>query len=64
MRGKLRQLGILALGIFMGVLIAVDFPARAQPGAKSGALPIEELRAFTEVFGRIKSDWLPGRSMS
>jgi len=57
MRGKLRQLGILVLGIFMGVLIAVDFPAVAQPGAMS-ALPIEELRAFTEVFGRIKSDYV------
>ena len=57
MRGKLRQLGILVLGIFMGVLIAVDFPAVAQPGA-IGALPIEELRAFTEVFGRIKSDYV------
>ena len=57
MRGKLRQLGILVLGIFMGVLIAVDFPAVAQPGSM-GALPIEELRAFTEVFGRIKSDYV------
>jgi len=57
MRGKLRQLGILVLGIFMGVLISVDFPAVAQPGAM-GALPIEELRAFTEVFGRIKSDYV------
>jgi len=35
----------------------VDFPAVAQPGAM-GALPIEELRAFTEVFGRIKSDYV------
>jgi carboxyl-terminal processing protease len=56
MRGKLRQLGILALGMSMGVLIAVELPAVAQPGQKP--LPIEELRAFTEVFGKIKSDYV------
>ena len=56
MRAKLRQLGILTLGIGMGVLIAVELPAVAQPG-QSG-LPVAELRAFTEVFGRIKSDYV------
>ncbi|MFL6563656.1 MAG: S41 family peptidase [Burkholderiales bacterium] len=40
----------------MGVLIAVELPAVAQPGQKP--LPIEELRAFTEVFGKIKSDYV------
>ncbi|MEO8442321.1 MAG: PDZ domain-containing protein, partial [Betaproteobacteria bacterium] len=57
MRGKLRQLGILALGISMGVLIAVELPAVAQPG-QAAPLPVEELRAFTEVFGKIKSDYV------
>ena len=60
MRKKMRQLGLLALGIFMGVVISLNFPAVAQPGASgtTGTLPIEELRAFTEVFGRIKSDYV------
>ncbi len=57
MRVKLRQLGILALGICMGVLIAVELPAVAQPG-QIGSLPVAELRAFTEVFARIKSDYV------
>jgi carboxyl-terminal processing protease len=57
MRGKLRQLGILALGISMGVLIAVELPAVAQPD-QAASLPVEELRAFTEVFGKIKSDYV------
>jgi carboxyl-terminal processing protease len=53
----MRQLGLLAFGIFVGVMISLNFPAVAQPGAL-GPLPIEELRAFTEVFGRIKSDYV------
>jgi len=57
MRDKMRQLGVLALGIFLGVMISLNVPAVAQSGAL-GPLPIEELRAFTEVFGRIKSDYV------
>jgi carboxyl-terminal processing protease len=41
----------------MGVLIAVELPAVAQPG-QAAPLPVEELRAFTEVFGKIKSDYV------
>jgi carboxyl-terminal processing protease len=57
MRGTMRQLGVLALGIFVGVMISLNVPAVAQSGAL-GRLPIEELRAFTAVFGRIKSDYV------
>lgn len=57
MRGRVRQPGLLALGIFVGVMISLNFPAVAQPGAL-GPLPLEELRAFAEVFGRIKSDYI------
>src|SRR5579862_2747625 len=57
MRAKMRQLGVLALGIFLGVMLSINFSAVAQSGAL-GPLPIEELRAFTEVFGRIKSDYV------
>ena len=56
MRGKLRQLGALSLGVVMGASAAVYLPAVAQPG-RSG-LPVEELRAFTEVYARIKADYV------
>ena len=55
--GKMRQLGLLALGIFAGAMISLHVPVLAQPAALE-PLPIEELRAFTEVFGRIKSDYV------
>ena len=56
MRGKFRQMAVLALGICMGVSAAVYLPAVAQSGRS--ALPVEELRAFTEVYARIKSDYV------
>jgi carboxyl-terminal processing protease len=53
----MHQLGVLGLSIFAGVVFSLNVPALAQPVA-SEPLPIEELRAFTEVFGRIKSDYV------
>ena len=45
------------LGVSLGVMISLNFSAVAQREAL-GPLPVEELRAFTEVFGRIKSDYV------
>jgi len=56
MRNKLQQFGLIAVGVLLGVLISLNFSAVAQKEA--GPLPIEELRTFTEVFGRVKSDYV------
>ncbi len=58
MRNKLRQIGLLAIGALIGVAVSLNFSAVAQKAATSAPLPIEELRAFTEVFGRVKSDYV------
>jgi carboxyl-terminal processing protease len=57
MRSKLQQFGLIALGVCIGVMISLNFSAVAQREVL-GPLPVEELRAFTEVFGRIKSDYV------
>jgi carboxyl-terminal processing protease len=57
MRSKLQQLSLIALGVCLGVMISLNFSAVAQRDVL-GPLPVEELRAFTEVFGRIKSDYV------
>ncbi|MBI2294063.1 MAG: peptidase S41, partial [Betaproteobacteria bacterium] len=57
MRSKLQQIGLIALGAFLGVMISLNFSAVAQRDVLA-PLPVEELRAFTEVFGRIKSDYV------
>jgi len=58
MRNKLHQIGLLAIGALIGVAISLNFSAVAQKATTTAPLPIEELRAFTEVFGRVKSDYV------
>jgi carboxyl-terminal processing protease len=57
MRNKLQQLVLIALGLCLGVMISLNFPAVAQRDVLR-PLPVEELRAFAEVFGRIKSSYV------
>jgi len=52
---KLRNIGFILLGAFAGVLVSLNFQAIAE---RRPALPIEELRAFTEVFGAIKTNYV------
>ena len=56
MRGKLQQVALITLGAILGILITLNFSAVAEKSA--APLPIEDLRAFTEVFGRVKSDYV------
>jgi len=59
MRSKFSQLGLVICGVLIGVAISLNYSAVAQRSTPSVMpLPIEELRAFTEVFGRIKSDYV------
>ncbi len=57
MRNKASQIGLICVGVVLGVLVSLNFSAVAQREAPS-PLPIEDLRVFTEVFGRIKSDYV------
>ena len=54
MRNKFSQFGLIVVGVLIGVAISLNFSAVAQRGTGALPLPIEELRAFTEVFGRVK----------
>ena len=58
MRNKLNQIGLIVAGVLIGVAVSLNFSAVAQKPAATTPLPIEELRAFTEVFGRVKSDYV------
>jgi carboxyl-terminal processing protease len=58
MRGKLRQFSLIGFGIVIGVAVSLNYSAVANKEAALGPLPVEDLRAFTEVFGKIKSDYV------
>ncbi len=57
MRGRVEKLGLVALGLIAGVLLSLQFSAMADKDNIT-PLPVEELRTFAEVFGRIKSDYV------
>src|SRR5687768_9397479 len=57
MHTKLRSIGFILVGAVAGVLISLNFQAIADRAGRA-PLPIEELRAFTEVFGAIKTNYV------
>jgi len=57
MRNKLGQIGLVLMGALLGATLSLNYSAVADKEASS-PLPIEQLRAFTEVFGRIKNDYV------
>ena len=60
MGDKMRQFGLVIFGAIAGVMLSLNFSAVAdkEPQGVLHPLPVEELRAFTEVFGRIKNDYV------
>lgn len=57
MRGRIEKVGLIGMGLIAGILISMHFAAVADKEVET-TLPIEELRSFAEVFGRIKSDYV------
>ncbi len=57
MRATFKKLGLISSGILIGVLISLNLSALA---AKLGVseLPVDDLRVFAEVFGKVKSDYV------
>jgi len=54
---RIRNIGLIALGAVAGVLLSLNFQAIADRTTR-GPLPVDELRAFTEVFGAIKQNYV------
>ena len=58
MQKKLQQAGLLLVGAALGVAASLHFSAVADRQASTLQLPVDDLRLFSEVFGRIKSDYV------
>ncbi len=56
MASKLKQIGLIGIGIFLGAALTLNYSATAS--REPEPLPIEDLRAFTEIFGKIKNDYV------
>src|SRR6185436_6552672 len=58
MRKKFQQVGLVAFGAALGVAASLHFSAVADRQVSALQLPVDDLRLFSEVFGRIKSDYV------
>ena len=54
---KLKNSGLIGLGVVAGIAISLQFSAMAQKPLEPG-LPLEELRQLADVYGLIKSDYV------
>ena len=55
---KFQQAGLVALGAALGIAVSLHFSAVADRQTSAMMLPVDDLRLFSEVFGRIKSDYV------
>jgi len=55
-----RYIVVLFLGVLAGAIVTLDMVVQADRETKDSAspLPLEELRAFTEIYSRIKTDYV------
>lgn len=59
MKSNTRTLLVLMTGLILGLTLAIGGGVFADKNSsKTGALPLDELRSFTEVFARIKKDYV------
>jgi len=54
---KLKNAGLIGLGVVAGVAVSLQFSAMAQKQVDPG-LPLEELKQLADVYGLIKSDYV------
>jgi len=57
MRTKFEKISLVVVGAVLGVTLSLNYPAVAEKDAKP-QLPLDELRTFAEVYGKIKSDYV------
>ncbi len=56
MSSKLKNFGLIGLGVIAGIAGSMQFDAMAQKNTST--LPLEELRQLADVYGLIKSDYV------
>jgi carboxyl-terminal processing protease len=57
MRSTFEKFGLIGSGVVVGVLISINFSVLAEM-VSSPQLPIDDLRVFAEVFGKVKTDYV------
>lgn len=58
MKPRLNNIFLLITGLLTGVFVSIGHGVFAEREATRATLPVEELRTFSDVFGRIKNDYV------
>lgn len=58
MGNKVKNIGLIGLGMVAGMAATFQFSAFAQKGELNAPLPLDELRQLADVYGLIKSDYV------
>jgi carboxyl-terminal processing protease len=56
MASKFKQISLVGMGVVIGAALTLNYSAIAE--REPEPLPLEDLRAFSEIFGKIKSDYV------
>lgn len=55
---KRQNVGLVLIGLLVGLSISIGQGVFAERESPASGLPVEELRTFSDVFGRIKNDYV------
>jgi carboxyl-terminal processing protease len=58
MNSLFRHVLVLTLGLLLGISLVTGSNVMAKREGETGTLPFEDLRLFTEIFARIKNDYV------
>ncbi|MFA7592567.1 MAG: S41 family peptidase [Thiohalobacteraceae bacterium] len=58
MNSQTQRLALIGTGLVLGVSLSIGHGVFAERAAPASVLPLEELRTFTDVFARIKADYV------
>jgi len=62
MNALIRNFLVLTVGLMLGVSLAIGRSGLAERNVGSSPLPLDDLRVFTEVFEKIKNDYVEDRT--
>ncbi len=62
MRDSMKKSGLVLIGVVAGVMLSLNLSAVAQHETTTSPLPVEELRTFADIFGKIKSEYVDPKS--
>ena len=58
MKKRFKNFSLISIGVIFGILVSINLSVFADKKEESKKLPVEDLRIFAEVFGKIKADYV------